>query len=131
MIPQSLAGTPGSNYPFEASNSVMSTMMGAGGADFSRFDLGYDPGGALDVSKWDDRIYGMLFRLGFSAHTWLSGVCTWMVNQAVTFNIADFLMDPLNKIAATWKTLVVDQLGLTTFAAIVTVFFVWRRSRTV
>lgn len=124
LIPQSLAVTPGASYSdsFQKGDSVISTMMGAGGADFSRFDIGYDPGSIVDTDKWDDRFFGMLTRLAFSAHTWLAGVCTWLIEQTVTFNIADFVMDPVNQLASTWKNLVVDQLGLANFAAICTAF---------
>ncbi|MFC0429943.1 hypothetical protein [Kutzneria buriramensis] len=120
-LPTEVIHMPGEEFNLSGSGGVMPTLLGSGGADFTKFDIGYDPGNIFTGSA-DEWFFGMLTRLAFSLHTWLVGVNTWLVDQALGFSIAGFLLGPVNALAATWKGLVVDRLGLPQFAMVATAF---------
>lgn len=126
LVRPPIDGVPGAGLLPDGASSVMPGLLGEGGADYSRFDLGYDPGSAMDAVSGDsaeDWFFGMLTRLAWTVHTWLVSINSWMLEQAIQFRVGELMLEPVDEIASVWERLVVDQLGLAGFA-LVCAFFV-------
>ena len=78
----------------------------------SGYDLGYDDGGTFGISN---KVLGLFCSMAWAATRWLVRVGIWIVEWSFSFGFADRLAAPVENVAASYQTQVVDRLGLAPF----------------
>lgn len=99
----------GDNKP---SSGLMDRVLGAptaGGVPLDHYDMGYDEGGSLSVTR---KVFGFLLDGTFATTRWLVSGASLLVEWAFKFTFADALARPAGQVAATYQSSVVVRLGL-------------------
>jgi hypothetical protein len=78
----------------------------------SAYDLGYDQGGSLSLWR---KASGALMDWTFNGARWFVKIGLWATNWSLEFKFADKLAAPAQRIADTYRTQVVERLGLERF----------------
>ncbi|WP_233435935.1 hypothetical protein [Streptomyces anulatus] len=88
------------------------------GVPISSYTVKTDTGGWKDI---DLKIWNIVAQLLFGVSKWVIGFTCWLIEWALNFGLAKVMVGPVDDIASTIKTQVIDRLGLPglflTFAA--------------
>ncbi|MFC5148996.1 hypothetical protein [Streptomyces aureoversilis] len=79
------------------------------GVPISSYGVDADTGGWKDI---DLKIWNLIAQIFFSIAKWVVGFACWLIDWALNFGLAKILVGPVDDIATTLKTQVIDRLGL-------------------
>ncbi|MEU5137039.1 hypothetical protein [Streptomyces californicus] len=79
------------------------------GVPISSYTVKTDTGGWKDI---DLKIWNIVSQLLFGVSKWVIGFTCWLIKWALNFGLASVLVGPVDDIASTIKSQVIDRLGL-------------------
>ncbi|MGV2917377.1 hypothetical protein RMO59_15220, partial [Streptomyces alfalfae] len=79
------------------------------GVPISAYSVKTDTGGWKDI---DLKIWNIIAQFFFGVSKWVIGFTCWLIKWALSFGLAEILVGPIDGIATTIKTQVIDRMGL-------------------